>query len=415
MPVSDRRRFRIPLAAAGLVGLPLLYLFFWPIAVTPRSWSPPANPGFTGEFAPGEAPLSGLPRTALRTSADGVRPADLAGPEDLAVAAAGRIYTGTEGGLILRLPPAREIAASASTGGSKITAPEAEVFARTGGRPLGLDFDAAGNLIVADGYRGLLSVDPAGQVRVLADRISSPRTDEEEAAILFADDLDIAADGRIYFSDASTKFGAEAYGGVTSASFLDIVEHGGHGRLLLYYPATEQTEVLLRNIDFANGVALAADDSYLLINETGSYRVLRYWLKGPRAGPDQQPEVWLDNLPGFPDNIERDRVHPDVFWVAMIAPRNALLDSLGESPFLRRMIPRLPALVRPRAVHYVHVLAVRGRPASAQGRIEYSLQDPAGALHANTSVHADATHLYFGSLRAREFMLVPRADLNLTL
>ncbi len=67
------------------------------------------------------------------------------GPEDIAVDAQGRIYGGMEDGRILRF----------QADGS-----QPELFADTGGRPLGLHFDAAGNLVVADGNKGLLSIAP---------------------------------------------------------------------------------------------------------------------------------------------------------------------------------------------------------------------------------------------------------------
>jgi hypothetical protein len=50
-----------------------------------------------------------------------------------------------------------------------------ETFVQTGGRPLGIKFDAGGNLIVADAFRGLLSVSPEGKVTVLADTVNGER------------------------------------------------------------------------------------------------------------------------------------------------------------------------------------------------------------------------------------------------
>src|SRR5439155_1492056 len=87
-----------------------------------------------------------------------------------------------------------------------------------------------------------------------------------------------ARDGRIYFSDASTRFGARQGGSTYSASLLEIIEHRGNGRLLVWDPATGKAAIVLRGIHFANGVALADDESYVLVSETGSYRVLRHWL-----------------------------------------------------------------------------------------------------------------------------------------
>src|SRR5207247_5962416 len=120
------------------------------------------------------------------------------------------------------------------------------------------------------------------------------------------DDLDVARDGRIYFSDASTKYGARQGGSTYSASLLEIIEHRGNGRLLVWDPATGKATTVLRGIHFANGVALADDERYVLVSETGSYRVLRHWLSGPRGG---QTEPLIENLPGFPDNVTRSEEH----------------------------------------------------------------------------------------------------------
>ena len=123
----------------------------------------------------------------------------------------------------------------------------------------------------------------------------------------------MAADGKIYFSDASTKFGARESGGTYEASLLDINEHGGHGRLLVYDPASGKTKTLLTGLNFANGVAVSHDQQYVLVNETGSYRVIRYWIGGPGKG---KSEPLIENLPAFPDNISTGL--DGRFWIAFV-------------------------------------------------------------------------------------------------
>ena len=56
-----------------------------------------------------------------------------------------------------------------------------------------------GQLIVADAALGLLSISPEGDIEVLADSVAGDK-------MLFVDDLDIAADGTIWFSDASARY-----------------------------------------------------------------------------------------------------------------------------------------------------------------------------------------------------------------
>ena len=104
-------------------------------------------------------------------------------------------------------------------------------FANTGGRPLGMEFDAQDNLIVCDAHKGLLSIDPKGTVTTLA-------TEEGGVKFGFTDDLAIAKDGTIYFTDASHKFHAPNY-------LADLMEHRGNGKFLKYDPATKTTTKLI--------------------------------------------------------------------------------------------------------------------------------------------------------------------------
>ena len=123
----------------------------------------------------------------------------------------------------------------------------------------------------------------------------------EGVPIRYADHLDVDSQGRVWFSDASTRYGAKESGGTWKASLLDVMEHGGHGRLLMYDPASGRTSVALDGLQFANGVAVSHDGRSVLVVETGSYRVLRMPIDGGSA------EVFIDNLPGFPDNLRRGR------------------------------------------------------------------------------------------------------------
>jgi hypothetical protein len=78
-----------------------------------------------------------------------------------------------------------------------------------------------------------------------------------------------------------------------------------------------------------------------------------------------------------------------------VAPRNALVDALAARPFLRKVVQRLPAFVRPQAVAYGHVIAIDG-----DGEVVEDLQDPDGGYPIITSVTETRDHLYLGSLVA---------------
>lgn len=350
------RRRRSISAVAVLVALLVLYLFTWPVPIDPVAWQAPEDRGLVDPFEANNR----LARA---------RPIDLGpheGPEDIAGGPDNLVYAATSDGNIIRF----------RSNGTNV-----EVFAEVGGRPLGIEFDRGGNLLVANAYLGLQRIAPDGAVEVLADSLDGE-------PIRYADDVAVAADGMIYFSDASSKFGAAANGGTYAASLLDILEHGGHGRIIRFDPATGRTTVIVEDLNFANGVAISDDQQFLMINETGSYRVLRYWLQGAKAG---QTEVIIDNLPGFPDNINNGR--KGKFWVGLVAPRNAMVDKISVAPWLRKLVQRLPAFMRPKAVPSSHVIAI-----SADGDVLMNLQDTAAGLPAITGVYETDDALWLSSL-----------------
>jgi sugar lactone lactonase YvrE len=348
---------RIGRLAVGALLISLAaYLVWWPVPVEPVAWRPPPDPFGTGPFAVNER-LAGLERVSIGENH---------GPEAVAVGRDGQLYVATLEHIV-RLDP---------SGGNP------RDWVRTGGRPLGMAFDAAGNLIVADAFRGLLSISPAGAITELA-------TVADGVPIHYADDVDVAPDGRIYFSDASTKFPARR-NGTFRASMLEIVEHAGHGRLLVYDPATRQATTVVSGLSFANGVTMAHDGASVLVTETGSYRVLRVWLDGARRGT---VEPFIDALPGFPDNITRGE--EGRYWVALFAPRARALDVLAPYPFLRKVVMRLPAAIRPKERRYGHVVAL-----DSAGGVVADLQDPSGAYPTTTSVRETPQYLYIGSLTA---------------
>ncbi|MCP5161189.1 MAG: SMP-30/gluconolactonase/LRE family protein [Hahellaceae bacterium] len=283
---------------------------------------------------------------------------ELTGPEDVDVDAQGRLYAGLEDGRIVRRLPNGNI----------------ETLAHTGGRPLGLHFDENGNLIIADAHRGLLLLRPSGALHVLTQSAGG-------RPIRFADDVVVASDGRIYFSDASVW--------PYEQHRLDLYEAKPYGRLLRYNPATQKTEVLLDGLYFANGVALSQQEDFILVNETSRYRITRYWLKGPKAG---QHDIFLDNLPGFPDGIASDG--RGNFWLALVSPRNASLDRAHHHPMFKNWVASLPESIQPKPAHYGLVARL-----DEQGNVQESLHDPQGQrLFIITSVQPVGNTLYFGSL-----------------
>ncbi|MBI1213939.1 MAG: SMP-30/gluconolactonase/LRE family protein [Alphaproteobacteria bacterium] len=342
-------------AAAG-------FLLFWPIPIDPVAVEVERSPGFIGPYARNES----LRSVAWLGTTVGK------GPEDVAIRN-GYAYTGLENGNIVRVR-------LDGSGGY-------EEFVNTQGRPLGMQFDQYGNLIVCDAKKGLLAILPNGQIQVLADRLNGQ-------PFKFLDDLDIAKDGTIYFSDASQRFGLDDY-------FLDIMEGSATGRLLSLDPRTMQVTVRAEGLNFANGVALGPDEEYVLVDETGAARIARIWLKGTKAG---QRDIFAANLPGYPDNLSYDG--KGVFWVALPSPRDEQLDRLLPSPSMRRILYRLMSIglmAQPQPPKYGFVIAL-----DRDGHVVANLQDPTGNTISNiTSVNASNGNLYFGSLETDRIATLP--------
>jgi len=346
-----------------IAGLLLAYLLFWPIPIDPAAWKPPPAPALEGVYAPNSRLIE-----AQRIGA-GL----CTGPEDVAVDGQGRIYGGMADGRIMRF----------QTDGTGH-----EILADTGGRPLGLAFDEEENLVVADAYRGLLSVAPRGAITVLS-------TEADGVPFRLPDDVDIGTDGMIYFTDASSKF-------PLAQGTTDFLEHRPNGRLLAYDPRTRTTRSLLGNLYFANGVAVSPDQTFLLVVESGKYRVQRYWLKGPRRG---QAEVFADNLPGIPDGISCNR--KDTFWLALVGLRDPRMDRLLPHPYVRKILFRLQEITKysPLEESYGFVLGL-----DTNGRVVHNLQDPSGMYGHITSVQEHGGMLYLASIFGQSIARLPVPD-----
>lgn len=314
-----------------------------------RTWHPPKDMGLTGPFAPNTA----LAQPEVITI-PGV------GAEDVVVDAQGRIYTGTREGYILRISPdGRHI----------------ERLLQTGGRPLGIEIHPDGSLIVCDAHRGLLRIHPDGaELEVLVSEIDG-------VPMKFTNNCAIASDGSVYFSDSSLYYGIDEFKG-------DILSHTGSGRLLHWHP-DGTVKVLLTGLDFANGVALAQDESFVLVAETGGYSVTRLDLTGPSAG---RRTVIIENLPGLPDNMSTGT--NGIFWIALPSARNKLLDLLLPRPgALRSAVWALPEKVQPDASRITWVIGIDG-----EGTVVRNLQGPGTDYHYVTGVREKDGRLYLGSL-----------------
>ena len=350
----------------AIVALALVsYLSLWPIPVQPVSWKAPADPGYSGPHAVNTR-LAGLKLILLGGEA---------GPEHVVLARDGKLYAAVASGNILRMNP---------------DGTAQEVFAHTGGRVLGFDFDAAGNLITADSVKGLLSISPERKITVLADQVGGD-------SIRYADAVVVARNGKVYFSDASARFAPARWGGTFEAAVLDIMEQASTGRILEYDPATKTTRIVAKGLSFANGVALSLDEQTLFVAETGKYRVWKIAVAAADLDVAQgspQASVLFDNLPGYPDNLMRGL--DGRIWLGFSGPRSKDVDAMADKPFLRAVTMRLPRALWPLPKAYGHVMAF-----TEDGKVVADLQDPSGIYPESTGVTETADRLYVQNLHLK--------------
>jgi ribose transport system permease protein len=237
------------------------------------------------------------------------------GPEDILLDNNDDIYAGNRIGDIIRFK-----------------APdykEPEVFAHCGGRPLGLAFDRNGNILVCIGGMGLYSIDKNRKITKLTDETNrTPWSIIDDSRLSLADDLDVARDGRVFFSEATKRYEMHEWP-------VDCLESRGNGRILSYDPSNKKTKTLIRNLVFANGVCVAHDNNSFFFAETWGCRVSRYWLNGPKAG---KVESVLPNVPGYPDNI--NRASDGNYWLALVGMRTPSLDLAMTMPGFRKRMSR---------------------------------------------------------------------------
>ncbi|MGC1869837.1 MAG: SMP-30/gluconolactonase/LRE family protein [Acidobacteriaceae bacterium] len=316
---------------------------FWPVPIDPVAWEPEADAGFTGHFASNER-MSAMSMSQLNGET---------GPETIVVGQDGKLYTGVISGKILRMNP-------------DLTG--IETFADTGGRVLGLAFDAAGTLLVADAQKGLLSINPDGTFRTLLDGGAGPDS------LGFINALVIARSGTIYVSVATTRFRPAVWG--QESVLLDTLEHGNTGQVLEFNPNGGTWRIVARGFHFSNGVELSQDEQFLFVVETCSYRIWKIAITADDIDIYQsspQAKILLDNLPGYPDNLTRGQ--NGKIWFGMPQRRTSGMDMMAQHPGLRKMLLRLPRSLWPLPKQYGHVAAF-----NEDGDIVVDLQDPSGKL-----------------------------------
>jgi sugar lactone lactonase YvrE len=323
-----------------VVGVILLFICNTALKSTridPLAWAPPQKPKLEGVLRTNE----------LLQKTEWIDLKGWYGPEDIAIDKAGNLYCGVhkkddfEHGAIVKIDKSGNVS----------------LFCDTEKWVAGLHFDAVGNLIACDQKRGLISVNPQGEITILANK------DEYNRPFLIPNDVDIASDGKIYFSSTSSKYSFS-----TSNALKIVLEARPDGGLFCYDPRTKSVETLIDSSFFGNGVAVAQNDDFVLMVDLGKYRILRYWLKGAKKGT---VDVFIENLPGLPNGISRRT--DGSFWLGFSSCRNDDLDSFHPNVWMKKLVYGLPDFMKPSMQAYGLVVHL-----SARGEILKTYYDTSG-------------------------------------
>jgi sugar lactone lactonase YvrE len=322
-----------------------------PTPVVSLAWQPPPPPPLEGPLFPNQVLLAAQFHAA---------PAGTGGPEHVWIDADGTLTTGLANGDV------------AQRRGSSWT-----TMVNTRGRPLGLARSRVreGRWYIADAVNGLLQYDEDSQT------LTTLATHAEGETMYWVNAVAVAADDTVYFTSSSSVWSFPRY-------TEDILDQRPTGRLLRFDPRSGAVTVLARELLFANGVVLLPDEQSVVVAETGRYRLWRVVVGGSRTG---EREVFMHNLPGFPDNLS---LSPrGTLWVALAAPRKRLLDMVHPWPWMKDPMSALPERLRPKPARWGFVLEV-----DAQGTVLRSLQDASGAVAETTSAAEVDGQLWVGTL-----------------
>ncbi|XP_068132849.1 adipocyte plasma membrane-associated protein-like [Hyperolius riggenbachi] len=307
----------------------------------------------------------------------------LKGPESFCSDREGNLYTGTVDGKLWRIHGEQinlitQMGKNVSGCGTPDYEPEC-------GRPHGVRMDSEGYLIVADSYFGLFRVHPeTGEKQILI----SNKEGVDGIPFRFLNGLELSRNGTIFFTDSSSKWGRRHHR-------YEVLETNHLGRLLRYDPVKGEAKTMLADLYMANGLALSPDEDYILIAETSIARILRFWLSGTKAG---MKEVFVDNLPGYPDNIRMSTT--GTYRVGLSTTRfpgffPPFLDAIAPYPALKRFIVKMTPLAAYSVLLRKHGLFLE---VNHNGEIVDSFHDPDGSVTwAISDVYEHQGQLYLGN------------------
>ncbi|KPJ18241.1 Adipocyte plasma membrane-associated protein [Papilio machaon] len=276
-------------------------------------------------------PRSGVlaPNAALN-NADKLFTNKLIGPESFLIYN-GELYTGLATGEVVKISPGGHITFVTKIGQPCTGLSQEHIC----GRPLGLEIDEKNNILyVADAYYGIWKVNLKNDKKQL---LVLPNEAIDDRYPKIFNDIALDKSGNLYWTHSSSDYDLKD-GAMTPLS-------DPSGRLSFYNSKTNRSNVLVDDLWFPNGVVLSPDSQFVLVSESNRYRLLKYYINGPKKG---KTETFAAGLPGIPDNL---KVLPDgsgvivSLYVAFDDENPLLSRTLAATPLARKFLARLIRMI----------------------------------------------------------------------
>lgn len=261
---------------------------------------------------------------------------EVEGPESLAPFE-GKVYVGLQDGRILQISD-NKYSTFTTVGISNGTCPAWQE--KRCGRPLGNRVTSKGDLYTIDAYHGVLKTSikapsPKPELVMSSDLLIEGNSSKFLDDLVIDEGAGTSGGNVIYMTDASSHFDL-------SEVVPTMLDQDDTGRVIQYDEVAKKATVIMKGLLFPNGIELTDDKTSILVCEITNKRILRHYVKGPKAGTT---EVLIDRLPGEPDNIRRStRKDKETYWVALAIARTTqnpdLIDWGENKPFLRNFALR---------------------------------------------------------------------------
>lgn len=176
----------------------------------------------------------------------------------------------------------------------------------------------------------------------------------------------------------------------------DILLKHQKGRILYYNLRTNQSGVFAEDLAYPNGIVFDKASQSLIVAEMSHFKLTKISV---HTGSDRQ--TLLDNIFGYPDNLEMNQVGE--LYVGIPAIRDQSTQSLNEMPEIRKLFMFVPESL---LVLSLRKIAGGIKVDTATGKIiKYIFGDPAITYSITTLLQRNGI-LYMSSLRCPTILVL---------